>query len=67
MIAQIPHRPAILAMLMSAMSPSLRGGLSQSMPVDSLRWTLSTKIAQSTIGTPQASSPQSAASGPAIP
>src|SRR4028119_285182 len=62
--AHVAQSPASLAMLMSSVSLSGRGGRAQSMPVEGLRWTLSTRIDQRSIGAPQATKAHSAALGP---
>jgi hypothetical protein len=52
---------------MSSVSARGGSGRSQSIPVDGLRWTLSTKIDQRTIGKPHAATLTSAEDGPDIP
>src|SRR5690349_19403962 len=64
MASQVAHRPAIFARLMSSDSESGLGARSQSIPVEGLRWTLSTKSDQRSIGPPQATTAHKAALGP---
>src|SRR3546814_10049924 len=65
--AQVAHKAAILARLMSSVSWSLRGGAAQSIPLLGARWTLSTASDQAIIGSPQARSAHKAALGPSKP